>query len=123
METTARAIEADRNNSYLPFVGQAALRDAAAAHVTRLSLVSNRIVVSAMEPRSAIGHYDAVSDRYTLHAGSQGVFGLKHQMAELLKIKPSQVRVLTGPQADGSNPLYVDDSPKADKPAAEKGKA
>ncbi len=69
---------------------------AAAAHVTRLRLVSNRIVVCAMEPRSAIGHYDSATDRYTLHAGSQGVFGLKHQMADLLKIKPAQMRVLTG---------------------------
>ncbi|MGE0580424.1 MAG: xanthine dehydrogenase family protein molybdopterin-binding subunit [Geminicoccaceae bacterium] len=69
---------------------------ARAAHVTRLRLVSNRIVVCAMEPRSAIGHYDAASDRYTLHAGSQGVFGLKHQMADLLGIKPAQMRVLTG---------------------------
>ncbi|WP_395712991.1 xanthine dehydrogenase family protein molybdopterin-binding subunit [Reyranella sp.] len=69
---------------------------AKAAHVTRLRLVSNRIVVCAMEPRSAIGHYDAASDRYTLHAGSQGVFGLKHQMADLLRIKPDQMRVLTG---------------------------
>jgi carbon-monoxide dehydrogenase large subunit len=69
---------------------------AKAAHVTRLRLVSNRIVVCAMEPRSAIAHYDAATDRYTLHAGSQGVFGLKHQMADLLGIKPAQMRVLTG---------------------------
>src|SRR6266850_3626800 len=69
---------------------------AKAAHVTRLRLISNRIVVCAMEPRSAIGHYDAASDRYTLHAGCQGVFGLKHQMADLLQIKPAQMRVLTG---------------------------
>jgi carbon-monoxide dehydrogenase large subunit len=69
---------------------------AKAAHVTRLRLVSNRIVVCAMEPRSAIGHYDAASDRYTLYAGNQGVFGLKHQMADLLKIKPAQMRVSTG---------------------------
>ena len=69
---------------------------AKAAHVTRLPLLSNRIVVCAMEPRSAIGTYDKATDRYTLHAGSQGVFGLKHQMADLLKVKPDQMRVLTG---------------------------
>ena len=69
---------------------------ARASHVTRLRLVSNRIVVCAMEPRSAIGHYDAASDRCTLHAGSQGVFGLKHQMADLLGIEPAKMRVLTG---------------------------
>ncbi|MGH8431396.1 MAG: xanthine dehydrogenase family protein molybdopterin-binding subunit, partial [Solimonas sp.] len=69
---------------------------AKANHVTRLRLVSNRIVVCAMEPRSATAHYDAASDRYTFHAGNQGVFGLKHQMADLLGIKPGQMRVLTG---------------------------
>ncbi|MFO1079033.1 MAG: xanthine dehydrogenase family protein molybdopterin-binding subunit [Reyranellaceae bacterium] len=69
---------------------------AQAAHVTRLRLVSNRIVVCAMEPRSAIAVYDAQRDHYTFHAGNQGVFGLKHQMADLLGIKPNQMRVLTG---------------------------
>jgi carbon-monoxide dehydrogenase large subunit len=69
---------------------------ARAAHVTRLRLISNRIVVCAMEPRSAIAHYDKASDRYTFYAGNQGVFGLKHQMADLLGIKPPQMRVLTG---------------------------
>jgi len=40
LETTARAIAADRNNSYLPFVGQTVLRDAVAAHAARLSGVA-----------------------------------------------------------------------------------
>ena len=54
---------------------------AKAAHVTRLRLISNRIVVCAMEPRSAVASYDKATDRYTFHAGNQGAFGLKHQMA------------------------------------------
>jgi aerobic carbon-monoxide dehydrogenase large subunit len=69
---------------------------AKAAHITRLRLVSNRIVVCAMEPRSAVADYDAKTDRYTLRAGNQGAFGLKHQMADLLRIKPDQMRILTG---------------------------
>src|SRR6185295_12260009 len=69
---------------------------AKAAHVTRLRLISNRIVVCAMEPRSAIAEYDKASDRYIFRAGNQGVFGLKHQMAALLGVKPDQMRVLTG---------------------------
>jgi carbon-monoxide dehydrogenase large subunit len=69
---------------------------AKAAHVTRMRLVSNRIVVCAMEPRSALAEYDAKSDRYILRCGNQGAFGLKHQMADLLKIKPDQMRILTG---------------------------
>jgi carbon-monoxide dehydrogenase large subunit len=69
---------------------------AGAAHVTRLRLVSNRIVVCAMEPRSALAEYDPGTDRYTLRCGNQGAFGLKHQMADLLRIKPDQMRILTG---------------------------
>ena len=70
---------------------------AAAAHVTKLSIRNNRVVVCAMEPRSAIGEYDAATGRYTLHVGSQGVFGLKGQMAnDILKVAPEKVRILTG---------------------------
>ena len=70
---------------------------ARAAHVTKLSIRNNRVVVCAMEPRSAIGEYDAEGGRYTLHVGSQGVFGLKNQMAnEILKVPADKVRILTG---------------------------
>ncbi len=70
---------------------------ASAAHVTRLRLVSNRIVVAAMEPRAAVADYEAASDRFTLHVGCQGVFGLRRSLAEdLLKIEPERLHVLTG---------------------------
>lgn len=47
--------------------------------------------------------------------------------SDLASFDAAQIKVLTGPQAGGGKPLYVDDSPadesaKADKPAAEKGK-
>src|SRR5215510_2743008 len=69
---------------------------AKAAHVTRLKLVNSRVVVNAMEPRAAIGVYDAASGRFTLHAPSQGVFGLRGNMADILKVEAKQVRILTG---------------------------
>src|SRR5476651_833937 len=50
---------------------------AEAAHVTALKIDSNRVVVNAMEPRSAIGSYDPKSGRWTLNVGCQGVFGLR----------------------------------------------
>src|SRR6266403_243829 len=68
----------------------------AAAPVTRLKLVSSRVVVNAMEPRAAIGVYDKASRRFTLHAPSQGVFGLRGNMAEILKVEPKQLRIVTG---------------------------
>jgi aerobic carbon-monoxide dehydrogenase large subunit len=42
-----------------------------ASHVTKLSLRNNRLVPNAMEPRAAIGSYDAGSDHYTLYTTSQ----------------------------------------------------
>jgi aerobic carbon-monoxide dehydrogenase large subunit len=75
---------------------QVATAFAKAAHVTRVKLVNSRIVVNAMEPRAAIGIYDPASGRYTLHAPSQGAFGLRGNMAEILKVEPKQVRILTG---------------------------
>jgi carbon-monoxide dehydrogenase large subunit len=67
-----------------------------AAHITRLKLSNSRVVVNAMEPRAAIGIYDPASGRFTLHAPSQGAFGMRGNMAEILKVEPKQVRILTG---------------------------
>ena len=69
---------------------------AKAAHVTRLDIPSNRIVVCPMEPRAAIAEYDPKTDRYTLRVGCQGVFGLKGGLANVLGVHKEQVRVLTG---------------------------
>ena len=69
---------------------------AAAAHVTRLEIPSNRIVVCPMEPRSALAEYDAGADRWTLRVGCQGVFGLRNGLANVLGVERDKVRVLTG---------------------------
>lgn len=74
---------------------RAAAAFAGAAHVARLGLTDNRVVVNAMEPRAAIGAYDAAAGRWTLHVGSQGVFGLRNSMAEILGADPQNVRVIT----------------------------
>jgi len=70
---------------------------ARASHVARLELVNNRVVVSAMEPRSANVAYDKTSERWTVHIGCQGAWGLRNQLAnDILKVKPERVRVLVG---------------------------
>jgi carbon-monoxide dehydrogenase large subunit len=69
---------------------------AKAAHVTKLELLNNRLVVNAMEPRAAIASYDPKSERFTFHVGCQGVFGLRGQLAEILNVPPAKLRVLTG---------------------------
>jgi carbon-monoxide dehydrogenase large subunit len=76
--------------------GAAGRAFAAAAHVTRLRLVNNRIVVAALEPRAAVAAYDAARGWFELHCGCQGVFGLRRALAEdLLKIEPRRLRVLS----------------------------
>ena len=69
---------------------------AKAAHVTRLKLASNRIVVNALEPRSAVAHYEPGTERFTLHLGCQGVFGMRQSLKEILGTTPEKVHVLTG---------------------------
>ena len=68
----------------------------AAHHVTKLKLVNNRIVVNAMEPRSALGNYEADRDHYTLYTGSQGVHSMRNFIAQhSLKIPVEKLRVVT----------------------------
>jgi carbon-monoxide dehydrogenase large subunit len=69
---------------------------AKAAHVTKISLRNTRLVVAAMEPRSAIGVYDGAREHWTLHCESQGVFGMKGQLVDILGTTPDKVRVRTG---------------------------
>ncbi len=68
---------------------------AAAYHVARLDLRSNRIVVNAMEPRSAVARYDAALGHWTLHVGCQGVFAFRNYIASVLGVGRDKVRVLT----------------------------
>ncbi len=49
-----------------------------------------------MEPRSAIGDYEETSGRYTLRVGSQGVFGLRNLMKDVLGVPVEKVHILTG---------------------------
>ena len=67
-----------------------------AAHVSRLDIRNNRIIVATMEPRSALAEFDADSGRFTMRMGCQGAFGMRRQLAGLLKVEPDKVRVLTG---------------------------
>ncbi len=69
---------------------------AAAAHVTRLRIASQRVAPTSIEPRSGTGEWDAASGRYTMHTGGQGVFGLSRTLADLLGGKSGDVRVLMG---------------------------
>ncbi len=69
---------------------------ARAQHVTSIELSVNRISVTPIETRGAIGHYDSEDGTYTLYTQSQGVFALRDTFArQVLKIPESKLRVIT----------------------------
>ncbi|MEL6337502.1 MAG: xanthine dehydrogenase family protein molybdopterin-binding subunit [Pseudomonadota bacterium] len=68
---------------------------AAAAHVTTLTLVNNRLVANPMEPRAAIGEYDRSDDQHTLWTTSQNPHVIRLLMgAFVLSIPEHKLRVV-----------------------------
>ena len=65
-----------------------------AAYVMRLDTKLNRVTGVPMEPRAAVGVYDAMTKRYTLYAGSGGVVRQKRELAGILGISEAEVRVI-----------------------------
>lgn len=69
---------------------------AKAAHVVRLPIHNNRVVVNPIEPRSALASYDKKTKRFTLNAPSQGVFGKRNLLADILGVPKENVHLITG---------------------------
>ncbi|HEY3188206.1 MAG TPA: molybdopterin cofactor-binding domain-containing protein, partial [Solirubrobacteraceae bacterium] len=77
--------------------GDAAAVEAAfarAAHVVRLETRINRVTGVPMEPRAAVAVYDEASGRYTLYAGSGGSQRQRGDVAAVLGVAESAVRVV-----------------------------
>ncbi len=73
-----------------------------AAHVACLDLVNNRLSPNSLEPRVAIGSYDAADGRYILRAPCQGVHMLRAPLAgQVLRVPPDRLRVLTSDVGGG----------------------
>ncbi len=68
---------------------------AVAKHVTSIELTNTRMVVNAMEPRATVAEYATDTDKFTIHAGTQGAFGYRNAMANLLGVKNEQVRCVS----------------------------
>ncbi|GIX09323.1 xanthine dehydrogenase family protein molybdopterin-binding subunit [Elioraea sp.] len=67
-----------------------------AAHVTKLTVVNNRIVVASIEARAALAAYDAATGRFTLYANTQGSWQLKEMLAKFVfNLPPERFRVIT----------------------------
>lgn len=84
-------------------VGNEAETDAAfdrAAHVTRLRLVQNRIAPTSMEVRAALGEWDEERG-WTLTAGSQGVVGMRANLAKVMDVDLKRLRIVTNDVGGG----------------------
>ncbi|MEJ0070090.1 MAG: xanthine dehydrogenase family protein molybdopterin-binding subunit [Pseudomonadota bacterium] len=84
-------------------IGDRAAVDAAfatAAHRVVLRLDHHRIVTNPMEPRGAVGQYDAATGRYTLHASSQNIHVIRDHVARALGVARRAVR-LVAPDVGG----------------------
>ena len=66
-----------------------------AAHIVRIELVNQRLVVASLEPRTATASYDGGSKQFTLRCGTQGVAAVRGQIAAAMGLKPEELRILT----------------------------
>ncbi len=74
---------------------------ASAHHITSLDFVNQRLSPNAMEPRSYIGQYDNVYDKYTLYTSTQNPHLIRLLMcAFVLGLPEHKVRVV-GPDVGG----------------------
>lgn len=87
------------NVAYDTHIGDKAKTDAifaTAARTVRIKIVNPRVVANFMEPRSAVGEYDAKSGRFTLHTGSQGVHNVRDIVAKMIMGIPAEnLRVIS----------------------------
>jgi carbon-monoxide dehydrogenase large subunit len=88
--------DAPSNRCFQWGVGDAAATEALfakAAHVTKLSVVNNRVVVASMETRAALGEWR--DGRFTLTTNTQGGWGLKGRIAGVFGMPADSLRVVT----------------------------
>jgi carbon-monoxide dehydrogenase large subunit len=69
---------------------------AQAHRVVSVELVNNRMVGNPMEPRVALGEWDAAAGRYVFHGPSQGAHRVRDSLARYaLKVPPEMLRVVS----------------------------
>jgi carbon-monoxide dehydrogenase large subunit len=84
--------------------GDKAATDAAfkaAAHVTKIDLINNRVVPAAIEPRAAVGEYDAGTDSFTLYTTSQNPHATRLVLAAFAGIAPENKLRVIAPDVGG----------------------
>ena len=74
---------------------------AAAAHVTKMEITNNRLIPNAMEPRAALGIYDAAEDHYTCYTTSQNPHVARLVMSAFYQIAPEHKLRVIAPDVGG----------------------
>ena len=74
---------------------------ASAKHVTRLHIVNNRLVPNAMEPRAAIGDYDAGNDSFTLWNTTQNPHVARLVISAFICMAPEHKLRVIAPDVGG----------------------
>jgi aerobic carbon-monoxide dehydrogenase large subunit len=106
--TAASAIQihevAPHNTIYQWHLGDAKAVEQAfksAAHVTKLDLVNNRLVPNAMEPRAAIGDYDAGTSSFTLWNTTQNPHVARLVISAFIGMAPEHKLRVIAPDVGG----------------------
>jgi carbon-monoxide dehydrogenase large subunit len=87
------------NIGFVQLFGDKAKADAAiaaAAHVVKHRFVINRVTAATMEPRGSIGDYNATEGRYTIYTTLQRTHPFRAELAPILKVPESRIRVVAG---------------------------
>ncbi len=66
---------------------------AAAQHVVKLNLVSQRVAPCPMEPRTCLVEYDAAAERFDIHVPNQGQTTVRGGLCHIMGLTPTQVRI------------------------------
>lgn len=105
--------DAPANRSFEFELGDQAATEAGfdqAARVVKLDVINNRVILSAIETRGALGRYE--DGRFVVHSTTQMPHRHKEQLADhVLKVPAEQVRVLVGDVGGGfggKNGLYAE---------------
>ena len=85
----------------------------AAPVVIDVTMVNQRVIPLAMEPRACSAVWDAAAQKMTMWGDTQTPHGMRNQVAERLKLKPEQIHLMTGRVGGGFGakvPVYQEDT-------------
>jgi aerobic carbon-monoxide dehydrogenase large subunit len=87
------------NIGFVQLFGDKAAAEAAIAkadHVMKHRFIVNRVTAATMEPRGCLGDYNATEDRYTIYTTLQRTHPFRSELAPILKVSESKIRVVAG---------------------------